>query len=108
MALQLRQEQAMVEAASTKIPRLDKTKVHLWGCLNQTGGSFDWKLFSQKEEDTIALSSTIKSKSIEFFEINFFRLYVFGGKDIGLGHLNNLWMIDVNGLDNFKQGETEY
>lgn len=36
------------------------------------------------------------------------KLYVHGGKDIGLGHLNNLWMIDVYGLDNFKTGETEY
>ena len=35
-------------------------------------------------------------------------LYVFGGKDIGIGHLNNLWRIDLNDLQEFINGESEY
>jgi hypothetical protein len=35
-------------------------------------------------------------------------LYVFGGKDIGIGHLNNLWSINLSDLDPFVVGESEY
>jgi hypothetical protein len=33
---------------------------------------------------------------------------VFGGKDIGIGHLNNLWCMNLQDLDRFVSGETEY
>mmetsp|Transcript_16421 Transcript_16421/g.27826 ORF Transcript_16421/g.27826 Transcript_16421/m.27826 type:complete len:159 (+) Transcript_16421:214-690(+) len=36
------------------------------------------------------------------------KLYIFGGKDIGIGHLNSLWTIDLNELDQFENGVTEY
>ena len=37
------------------------------------------------------------------------RLYVFGGKDIGgLGHLNNLWSLDISELEDFEPGKSEY
>lgn len=35
-------------------------------------------------------------------------LYVFGGKDIGLGHLDNLWRINLAELTEFRNGESEY
>ena len=33
---------------------------------------------------------------------------MFGGKDIGIGHLNNLWCMNLQNLDRFVSGETEY
>ena len=36
------------------------------------------------------------------------KLYIFGGKDIGAGHLNNLWMLDLEYQERFIAGESEY
>jgi len=36
------------------------------------------------------------------------KLYVFGGKDIGIGQLKSLWCIDLSELDDFVPGESEF
>ena len=35
-------------------------------------------------------------------------LYVFGGKDISVGHLNSLWSIDLSELHGLIQGQSEH
>ena len=36
------------------------------------------------------------------------KLYIFGGKDIGAGHLNNLYMLNLEDQERFIAGESEY
>ena len=37
-----------------------------------------------------------------------FRLFVYGGKDIQIGYLDNLWCIDLTQLQSFEAGTSEY
>lgn len=36
------------------------------------------------------------------------KLFVFGGKDISVGHLNSLWCLDLSQIQGLTQGESEF
>jgi len=36
------------------------------------------------------------------------KLFVYGGKDIQIGYLDNLWCIDLTELQSFETGTSEY
>ena len=36
------------------------------------------------------------------------RLFVYGGKDIQIGYMDNIWAIDLRDIREFHRGQTEY
>jgi hypothetical protein len=57
----------------------------------------------QKEEGTILPSYMRISKILSDS-----RLFVYGGKDLGVGQLNSMWSINLDKLDRFIPGESEF